>query len=89
VTYGICCGRYDSSLGHNALVCTNKFKMNVCDIVSGIQERKVYSGTADAGGWLFIRDGHSVTFIYGVYGALACGDLHYLLPVERSAISDD
>ena len=37
--YGIYYGRYNSFLGHNALFCSNKFNVNVCDIASGECER--------------------------------------------------
>jgi hypothetical protein len=33
--HGIHYGRYNLFLGHNALFCSNKFNVNVCDIVSG------------------------------------------------------
>lgn len=32
--YGIYHGRYNSFLGHNALVCSRKFKVNICAIAS-------------------------------------------------------
>ena len=33
--YGIFYGRYNSFLGHNALLCINKYNLNICDIVNG------------------------------------------------------
>jgi len=59
-TYGICYGRCDSFLSHNALYCANKFKMNICDIVSEMKVecavlRETGSGTAEAYGWLCPR----------------------------------
>jgi len=69
-TCGICYGRFDSSLGNNALFRANKFKMNVCDIDCGTKvrcaierycERKVVEQQMQVVDFirelLFIRDG--------------------------------
>ena len=38
--FGIHYGRYNSFLGHNALICAKKFNLNVCEMVSAVKVRR-------------------------------------------------
>ena len=90
--YGINYSRYISFLGHNAMFCTSKFNVNVCDIGSGVAnvrwavdryvERKVEERQIQAADFLrellFIRDDHLVLSTMSV---LLVKNLNHLLTI--------